>query len=44
LSVVNNRSKKPVLGVKESLVAEGFASAVGEKRGRETFRRTGIAQ
>ncbi len=31
LSVVNNRSKKPVLGVKESLVAEGFASAVGEK-------------
>ena len=31
LSVVNNRTKKPVLGVKESIVAEGFAATVGEK-------------
>ncbi len=31
LSVVNNRTTKPVLGVKESIMAEGFATAVGEK-------------
>jgi hypothetical protein len=31
LSVVNNRSKTPVLAMKESIFAEGFASVAGEK-------------